>query len=168
MATIDKSISDLELHIEIDKDFRVEYKGARAQLEAEGIIPEGMEWPVGKDSVHWQAKGLEFWLRRRRPSDMKGPMKLWLEGDYWELSFSPIGQRYWDSLLRQKARELNEMLFEQSEEGRRRWHATLQRVEIAAKDKGFQAFLAKVPALAEPAPRRRGKKAKASHESANN
>ena len=54
-----------------------EYFGTRAQLEAEGVIPSGMEWPAtGAKEVGWKEGRLKFGLRRIRPEGLKGPMRL--------------------------------------------------------------------------------------------
>jgi hypothetical protein len=152
---------ECELHIEIDKDQRVRYEGTRAQLEDEGIIPEGTKWPVGKNSVDWEANGLVFWLSRCRPRDMKGPMKLWLEGDFWKLSFSPRGHSCMDGAIKGKARELREMLYCETEQGRRHWSDTWRRAKKARDDEQFQAFKALIPALMPP---KRGRRGRVNHE----
>lgn len=155
---------ECELRIEIDKDQVVRYEGTRAQLEVEGIIPEGTKWPVGKNSVDWEANELAFYLRRCRPCDMKGPMKLWLEGDFWRLSFSPRGHSHMDGVIKGKARELREMLCRETEQGHRLRSDLWRRAESAGNDEKFQAFLAAIPALAEPERHRRGRKPRASQE----
>ncbi|HEX7685221.1 MAG TPA: hypothetical protein VF446_17085 [Trinickia sp.] len=52
-----------------------EYWGTRAQLEAEGVIPDDFEWPEGFNSAYWQSGPFDFWLRqnvRRERKDRAG------------------------------------------------------------------------------------------------
>ena len=118
-----------------------EYKGTRAQLEAEDFIPAGTVWPEGGQSVHWEKGPLKFGLKRTRPEGMKGPMRLWLAGDYWCVR---VGQKVlpdWGSYaIMQKKAELKAELFRQSPEGRRQWSANWERICKAREDKAFQAF----------------------------
>lgn len=151
-----------DLLICIDKEWSFEYKGTRAQLEDEGIIPADTEWPeFGKYSVYWHADGLMFDLRRCRPDGLKGPMRLWLGGDYWCLRVTRSDREC--RAIRSKARELKELLYRNSEEGTRRWRETWAAAERSRNDEAFQAFRAKIPALAE-LERRRGRKPKTSAE----
>jgi hypothetical protein len=136
-----------ELSIEINQDDWAGYRGSRAQLEAERIIPEGTEWPVGKDSVQWQSGQFRFWLRRCRPEGMKGPARLWLEGDYWLLRIDRSGESAWDRVLRRKTRELEEVLYSRSEEGQRHFSETWKRYRATRDDRHYQAFRALIPAL---------------------
>lgn len=62
-----------------------EWEGSAAQLRDEGLIPEDTEWPTGKSPKHWDAGGFSYWLRRCRPSGIKGPMSVWVNGDWWGL-----------------------------------------------------------------------------------
>lgn len=65
---------------------KASYYGTRAQLEAEGVVPKNIKWPSGKTAAGWKRDGLEWSLRRVRPEGMKGPMRKWMEGDYWKVS----------------------------------------------------------------------------------
>jgi len=55
-----------------------EYFGTRAMLEAEGILPENINWPEGFDGNRWDDGRFKYWLRRVRPEGIKGPKKAFL------------------------------------------------------------------------------------------
>jgi hypothetical protein len=135
-----------------------EYHGTRAQLEAEGIVPAAIAWPAaGAQSVGWQDGRLKFSLRRIRPDGLRGPMRLWVNGDWWALRCDLIGGP--DMLQRrlicmQRALELE--TYRQSPAGQRAWYAAYKRLRAADCDRAFQAFKALVPGLIPP---RRGRRA---------
>lgn len=67
--------------------------GTSAQLRAEGLIPEGFEWPTGKDHRHWTVGPFEYWLIRHRPDDFKGPRMSWLTLDSWRVRRTVAGHK---------------------------------------------------------------------------
>ncbi|MFM0020886.1 hypothetical protein [Paraburkholderia azotifigens] len=154
-----------ELRIEINQYDWAEYIGSRAQLEAEGIIPKGTEWPTGKRTVQWASGPLRFWLRRRRPDGMKGPAKLWLEGDHWFLRIDRANVSGWDGVIRRKTRELKEVLYRNSNEGQRHFTEIWTRYEAACDDKRYQTFRALIPALSDSDRRRTRRNASSVQES---
>ncbi len=119
----------------------VEYLGTRGQLEAEGLLPAGLDWPDGQDVRRWEASGLRFQLSRTRPAGLKGPRRLWLEGDYWQLLFEPS-----DALWRPRRRvelkrkELTGEIHRWSEAGQHEWSGSFSRWLRAKHDLQFQAF----------------------------
>ncbi len=118
-----------------------EYRGSRAQLEAEGIVPAGTEWPEGGRCVKWEQGLLRFSLSRTRPAGMKGPKKLWLEGDYWSLRWKRKVQPDWGTVaIREKVAELAQEVYRQSYEGRRTHQALWDSFWKAHEDKAFQSF----------------------------
>lgn len=118
-----------------------EYQGTRAQLEAEDIVPAGTEWPEGGQSVRWEKGLLKFELKRTRPDGMKGPMKLWLAGDYWNLRWGPkVQPDHGTCAIMKKKAELKAEMFRQSYEGQRQRMAHWERYCKARGDKAFQAF----------------------------
>lgn len=118
-----------------------EYRGSRAQLEAEGIVPAGTEWPEGGRCVKWEQGLLRFSLGRTRPEGMKGPMKVWLEGDYWNLRWERKVQPHWGTVaIRKKKAELAKEVYRQSYEGQRAHQALWDSYWKAHSDKAFQAF----------------------------
>ena len=118
-----------------------EYQGSRAQLESEGVIPAGTEWPVGRRSVSWEQGLLSFSLKRTRPEGMKVPMKLWIAGDYWNLRWrrKVMPSRAAQSIS-EKSMELAKVIYDESPEGRRAHSARFELYWAAYQDKAFQAF----------------------------
>lgn len=124
-------------------DSLARYEGTRAQLEAEDVIPEGTNWPVGTETVSWEAKCLRFHLSRIRPKGMRGPRKLWVEGDYWCLDIDvPARDLNWAAcrMIEKKANALRDELYRHSDAGRREHDENWQRYWAAREDEAFQAF----------------------------
>ena len=128
------------------------YEGTRAQLEAEGVIPPGTQWPQGKRRAHWHAGGLRFWLSRTRPEGLKGPMSAWVSGDWWLLRCeapdegNPTNWRI-RNLEKALAHEIRESSPAAHEARKVQW----SRYWAARKDDAFQAFKAlTVPARKKP------------------
>ncbi|MES2024480.1 MAG: hypothetical protein V4448_02880 [Pseudomonadota bacterium] len=133
-----------------------EYQGNRAQLEAEGVIPEGTEWPDGDSSVKWEAGRFTYRLRRTRPDGMKGPKKLWVEADWWALRWDTTEpQDYAANEIKRKTKELADTIYRRSPRGCAEWSANWNRYCKALEDKKFQAFKALIPALV---PTKRGRR----------
>ena len=149
-----------ELLIEIMPDEWVRYVGAAAQLEGEGLIPNGLEWPRAAANKYWQADGFDYWLRRTRPIGHKGPMRSWLELDNWMIRVKVTGRDYyWNTHreLQRKADELAAAYHRQTPDGSREWNAKWKRYQATCNDERFQAFKALVPGLVPP---KRGRKPK--------
>jgi len=149
-----------ELTIVVSRDEWVEYKGTAAQLIAEGVIPEGFEWPRA-DAIHcWDANGFHYWVRRTRPEGHKGPMRSWFELDNWFMRVKVTG-RDWEwscrRVIERKAQELQDEIYRQSPAGRRVQNASWRAYLKAYEDESFQAFKNLVPGLVPP---KRGRKPK--------
>ena len=132
---------ELKIHISTRSFGWWEYEGTRAQLEAEGIIPAGTEWPQGKNILYWDQGRLRFRLCRIRPEGSKGPMATWVNGDCWCLRCETTDDSFgmgWR--IKQKARELAQAIYDVSPEGRRERDARWARYWVAQKDTAFQAF----------------------------
>lgn len=134
-----------------------EFEGTRALLEAEGVIPPGTEWPAsGAGAVKWEAGPLEFRLHRTRPPGLKGPMRLWVNGDWWSLRCEQInGPDHMQQRLIDMRRAVEREAYHQSPAGQRQWDEQWCRRHAADSDKAFQAFKALVPGLIPP---RRGRR----------
>lgn len=118
-----------------------EYEGTRAQLEAEGVIPPGTEWPELAQDQRWEAGRFRYWLRRCRPDGMKGPMKLWTSGDWWCLRCDLLnGPDHATRSILEKKAELVAELYRHSAAGQREWNAQWNLYWKAREDKAFQAF----------------------------
>lgn len=68
----------------------VNYEGTATQLEAEGLIPAGFEWPCHVGPITWDADGFTYRLVRMRPRGFNGSKRAWLAAattiDNWQLS----------------------------------------------------------------------------------
>ena len=134
---------ELKIHIYKRSFGFWEYEGTRAQLEAEGVIPPGTQWPQGKQPLFWNHGGLRYWLRRTRPEGVKGPMSVWTSGDWWFLRCdTPHDINCADWRIKQKARELAQEIHAQTPAGRREWNERFSRYWAAHSDAAFQAFKA--------------------------
>ena len=134
---------ELKIHIYKRSFGFWEYEGTRAQLEAEGVIPPGTQWPQGKQPLFWNHGGLRYWLRRTRPEGVKGPMSVWTSGDWWFLRCdTPHDINCADWRIKQKARELEQEIHAQTPAGRREWNERFSRYWAAHSDAAFQAFKA--------------------------
>lgn len=133
----------------------VNYFGTAAQLQSEGLIPGGFEWPRTSVRKVWNVNGLQYYLRRVRPRGHKGS---WIELDNWFLSTS-AGDRDWHWFERRdierKAKELREKTYRLSPDGEREWRAFGARCWAASQDKAFQDF----KALFVPERKKPGRKA---------
>lgn len=146
-----------DLIIEIRPRFICRYYGTRAQLVAEGLIPAGLQWPNGRARANFSDARFDYWLERNRVPGTKGPVKSWIDGDYWVLDSTPKGQRMsWaDRQIIEKQRELAELSQFNSPARQLQIHRA-----VAAKfDAAYQGFLTR--ALGDAAPRKRGRPAKA-------
>jgi hypothetical protein len=101
-----------ELRLTISPHGHIEWCGPRAKLEASGLIPPGFKWPTRIDYAHWHAAGFDFMLRRCRPDGFMGPMRHWMNYDYWWVRrFVPCNPLHpW--FTRQVYRDLGDILFQ--------------------------------------------------------
>ncbi|WP_154671176.1 hypothetical protein [Paraburkholderia mimosarum] len=151
--------ADRELQIRIDIERYTEYKGTRAQLEAEGIIPPDLEWPEGGRDTEWTSGQTEYVLCRCRPDGLRGPNSVWLRGNYdcWMLRIFPGGcADVINSQIRLKLREVHRALYFRSAEGQACSTRTWQAAAKAHTDERFQAFKALIPGLVPPPRKPRG------------
>ena len=158
--TTTPALAERELLISIWPDEFTRFEGTAAQLLAEGIIPDGFEWPRARADSRWKANGFDCWLHRTRPEGWKGSMKSWSEVDNWTVRISVTGRDYVElrrlALVRKSA-ELQAEFRRQTAIGRCEWDAEGRRYWAAHYDKDFQAFKALIPGLI---PAKRGRKAK--------
>lgn len=141
-----------------------EYQGTRAALEAEGVIPRGTNWPEQFNDLFWDKEGFRYWLRRIRPEGVKGPRKQFVDFDWWMFRFYPINRKGPGELhVERKAKELADLIYRQSPNGREEWSKRYDRYWKAMGDDKFQAFKALIPGVC---PARRGRKPKPGVQSA--
>lgn len=140
-----------------DLDFS-EYHGTRAQLEAEGVIPSGTQWPLAYNGLRWKSGKFDFWLRRMRPMGAKGARKLFIDCDYWCLRWELTDQPHFlVKEARRKSRELDEAIYRCTEKGVAEMNKRVQRYFASLDDEKFQAFKALIP---WPSAIKRGRRAK--------
>lgn len=146
--------AEREIIIGVHPDEWVQYEGTAAQLQAEGLIPEGFEWPLAATIKDWKAEGFDYWLRRKRPEGHKGPMRSWLELDNWFIRIKVSGRDWhWAQrrAIERKAEALRDEIYHLSPAGQREWDANWRRYWAARADKAFQAFKAiSVPERKKP------------------
>lgn len=129
-----------ELIIEIQPRMCVRWEGTAAQLTDEGLIPQNFEWPYGRGRKCWEAGDFTFWLERCRPSGTKGPMSVWVHGDWWFLrrSLTADGGRGIAPARLYEARRAYECeLWSQTPVARVQW----MRWRMAREHEEFQTFL---------------------------
>lgn len=132
------------------------FHGTAAQLVAEGLIPDGFEWPRKASRASFEMGKFTHWLGRCRPEGVKGPMSIWTEGDYWCLQRSLIadeGKGGQAAQLYEKSMELAEIMRRNTPE----WMRVFNRAWETRKDAKYQAF--RLQLLGEPK-RGRGRPAK--------
>lgn len=148
-----------ELIVRLDPEYGYcVYEGTRAQLEAEGLIPEGMQWPKGYTKRHWSSGVFNFSLSRKRAPGSKGHQR---EGDWWSLRWGHRNPFHFGTVrIQLRMKELERMTRLYSPEGDIEWRRECSRYRDACQDQGFQAFKSLVPGLVQP-PRGRRKAAAA-------
>lgn len=135
-----------------------EYQGTRAALEAEGVIPVGIQWPDGFNNHRWEDDQFRYWLCRKRPEGIKGPRKDFVDIDWWMLRFDPLNAKPISVRnVERKAKELADTIHLQSAEGRAAWHKRYDAYQETRKDEKWQAFKALIPGVNRPKGGRRPK-----------
>jgi hypothetical protein len=147
--------TNTELKIQLQPHYgRTVYVGSRAQLQSEGLIPDGVVFPRGVAKLRWNVDEFEFVLKRERPDDFEGAPRGWLECDNFELTRRWINTPDWQEReLKSKARELMKMAHSMTAEGIEERKRSFRAVLKARDDERFQAFKALIPSLI-PAPRK--------------
>lgn len=138
---------DGELRIEMDAFLkRVVYRGTRDALLAEGLVPSGCDWTrrLGEMAT-WCDGTFRFNLVRERPPGAKGPRRAFQGVDWWRLSvcLREPSVEYASVAVARKKAEIAALEFWQSSEGAR----LTDRYGAALRDRVFQEFRAKIPAL---------------------
>lgn len=120
-------------------------------LEAEGLIPDGTDWPQGFDGLNWQAGKFDYSLRRNRLDGAKGPRKAFVEVDWFCLR-QELTQRVsvteWN--VARKAKELKNLIYIHSQQGMAEGAERWNRYWASVNDAKFQAFKATIPGLVAP------------------
>jgi hypothetical protein len=157
-AEANASQPERELRIELWRDEFVAFEGSAAQLQAEGVIPGGFEWPRAATMARWEESGFSYWLFRVRPKGHKGPPSSWWPLDNWCIRICVVGrdnQWHISRRLARKTEELRAEFHRHTAAGHAEWHERYRRHAAAQADRHFQAFKALVPGLVPP---KRGRK----------
>ena len=120
-----------------------EYFGSRAQLEAEGLIPENTVWPKGTIWRYWTSGVFRFSLFRTRQhgTNGKGPAKVWMEGDWWCLRCGLINaEDCFAQRIQEMQAEIADLTHRRSPEGERQFYELYARYEKCSNDMAFQTF----------------------------
>ena len=138
--------AERELLIAIYPRAYSQWTGSSSQLKAEGLIPDNLTLPEGRNSKYWSRGDFKYWLRRCRPHDLKGPMRLWMQGDYWFIrrELAACKGDWTEADIYEKQCALAKVLWRQTPAA----DAQSNRSWKAHEDKKFQAF----KALLTPAP----------------
>jgi hypothetical protein len=131
-----------------------DWRGTRAQLQATGLIPSGIEWPSRTGCVRWHADGFCFWLQRYEPDGSIRSTMRRMNEDCWQVRRVKPHPRY-NFLAAARERELiDELLvlrFLSTPAGGALWVKYVK----ALRDARFQVFKAKVMAVGKKAGWRR-------------
>jgi hypothetical protein len=73
-------------------------------------MPANFEWPRCINYAEWHANGFDFLLRRCRPGGLMGPMRGWMNCDYWYVRRSRPWQPHELLLGQQLYRNLGDVL----------------------------------------------------------
>ncbi|ALL66131.1 hypothetical protein K788_0003282 [Paraburkholderia caribensis MBA4] len=161
-ASNSAQLPETELNIEIGA-MDLCFSGTRAALVAEGLIPDGFEWPEGRKSAWWKSEKQEFQLWRIRPPGHKGTLRTWQTCDWWHVRVRLLNGPSWEDLLiQQKVAEIARLKWQFSAAGARATHDMIRRMDAAAADGEFQAFKALLPGLSG---KPKGRSAKAAAQS---
>ena len=139
MPATPKLADESELRIDIYPRGATSWYGSAGQLCEEGLVPSDFKWPVANQMKRWAENGLFYSLSRWRPPGLKGPMKLWLDGDYWRVRVEVESERcngFAAAILYEKRQQLQAEEWRQSPDG---WAWSRKGVD-AILDKRFCAF----------------------------
>lgn len=153
-------LAERELTIVVSPDEFADYIGTAAQLQAEGLIAGGFEWPHSDKCKYWKANGFMFAVGRIRPAGHKGPWKTWIELDHWLIRITVADRDFmWHKrrAVERAAEKLRHETHLGSDAGRMEWQAKRERYWVAREDQAFQAF----KAIFVPERKKPGSKAKA-------
>lgn len=145
-----------DLVVEITPRWVCRFRGTRAQLIAEGLIPDDFKWPTRTQRQSWEVGDYEYSLQRCRIPGSKGPMSIWVDGDFWVLDYEPIKKPHaWqDFLIHTKRRELAEIIRCQSPE----WCHQSFRAQAAKQDGKYMNFMNQLTGGLKPSRTRATKK----------
>ncbi|WP_157652796.1 hypothetical protein [Burkholderia ubonensis] len=152
-------VTEREMVIEWQKGYYFQYQGSRAQLEAEGIVPGGLEWPTGRNYATWRRGEQRFGLRRCKLPGAKQKVAEWESGDWWCVH---VGKDHaLDPEVVEQIMKLRAMVHARTPQGKAELAEQWQRIDAAYRDEKFQAFKALIPGLAPVSRKRSDRRPKA-------
>lgn len=146
-ATEARTATDREIVITIWPRACASWEGSAMQLSDEGLIPDNFEWPAKKDSKYWDDDGFHYWLQRRRPPGIKGPMSVWVNGDWWMVRRSltvTLGTGFSEAEVYEKRCAYEYALWRKTSE----YSIQCNLGWKAHEDRNFQSFMAKAKGAA--------------------
>ncbi len=109
--------------------------GTAAELESEGLVPAGYEWPRGTSRRYFVHNGIECGVaRKRKPGSGNAP---WATIDYWSIQRYCKDRAHGGARIYEKRRALELELWWHSPHGDRMFDLAMQ----ARRDAAFQGFL---------------------------
>ncbi|QTB47922.1 hypothetical protein [Burkholderia pseudomallei] len=148
VQSVATAVVEREMVIEWQKGYYFQYQGTRAQLEAEGVIPDGLEWPTGRNNAAWRRGEQHFLLRRCKVPGAKQRVSEWGGVDWWCMHVSK--DHVLDPEIAEQAKKLRAMIYERSPQGKAARAEHWRRIDAAYRDEKFQAFKALIPGLVAP------------------
>jgi hypothetical protein len=131
------------------------YIGTRAQLEAEGVIPPGTDWPERNQKTLWRNGEILFCLSRVRRKAIAGDNECRIYIDQWCLRMElHNGLSGFDDAIARKKKELQAMIYAGSAKGMAESNKRFRQYIAAQDDTAFTAFKASIPCLTS-SPRRK-------------
>ena len=118
-----------------------DWEGTAQQLVDEGLITGDFDWPLKKSKKVWSDGKFRYDLRRSRPAGLKGPMSVWVNGDWWSLRRTCIAHSETSdegACVYLARRAYEDALWRQTAE----CSAFFKRYWAAHSDQTFQSFLA--------------------------
>lgn len=128
-----------------------EFRGTRAQIEAEGLVPPSTQWPAsGYSQSSWDDGAVLYLLRRVRPLGAKGPRRAFAQIDHWSLRTVLLGVHWTAREIALKRSELQAIVHRVSPQGRAEWNAHIHAHAAAQSDQRFGAFLGQITGRLAP------------------
>ncbi len=125
-----------------------EFYGTRTQLEVDRLIPGEAPWPEPGQFAGWMDGPWHWTLRRALRKDCRGKrLPITGKADYWRLRRHRMGEALEACEIRLKTRELAEMMFRSTAEGKAYAARESRRWWEAQQDRAFARFMCHVLAF---------------------
>jgi hypothetical protein len=132
----------------------IEFYGTRSQLNADGLIPGELLWPSAGQYAGWLDGPWHWTLRSVLPDDRRGKqLPRPCHVDYWRLRRHRMDESVEECEIRGKVRELAEMVFRSSIEGKAYYADESRLWWKAQQDAAFAKLMCRVLAFAKQSAR---------------